>query len=114
MKSIIIFLHICCFVGFGLAATTMKDAMDLEWNRLKSLLPTPIDPLKLNAVNQTYCTCGVFFTGQFKKGSSDPPVGNPVLMHEQETTYACNPVGAKQCSNKCLEMVIFIFQMKLL
>lgn len=80
--------------------------MDLEWNKLKSLLPAPIDPLKLNSVNQTFCTCGVFLSGQFKKGES--PIGQPALMHEQDTMFSCSPIGAKQCSNKCLEMVNII------
>lgn len=104
MKTAAVLLSLCCLLGFGLASTTpVKDAMDAEWNKLKSLLPTPIDPLKLNAVNQTVCTCGVFLSGQFKKGES--PIGYPALMHEQDTMYPCNAIGAKQCSNKCLEMV---------
>lgn len=114
----------CCFFGFGQSAQastpTVKEAMDKEWNKLKSLLPVSIDPLKLNPVNQTFCTCGVFLSGQFKKDSNDPPVGHPALMHEQDTAFPCTPIGAKQCSNKCLEMVnilsfyridIFVFKM---
>lgn len=106
MKLIVIFICACCFFDFGRTTpTSVKDAMDAEWNKLKSLLPVPIDPLKLNTVNQTYCTCGVFLSGQFKKGSNDPPTGLPALMHEQESMVSCNPIGAKQCSNKCLETV---------
>lgn len=90
-----------CLFGVSCMAAT-KDPMDLEWNKLKSLLPMPIDPLKLN-VNQTWCTCGVFLTGQFKKGES--PKGYPALMHEQDSMYPCTPLGTKQCSNKCLETV---------
>ncbi len=51
------------------------------------------------------CTCGVFLTGQFKRGSQEPPKGNPALMYEQDTNFPCNPAGAKQCTNRCLEMV---------
>lgn len=51
------------------------------------------------------CTCGVFLTGQFKRGSSEPPKGNPALMHEQELNFSCNSAGVKQCTNRCLEMV---------
>lgn len=54
---------------------------------------------------QIPCTCGVFLTGQFKKGSQEPPKGNPVLMHEQELQFSCNAAGVKQCTNRCLEMV---------
>lgn len=90
-----------CLFGVSCMAAT-KDPMELEWNKLKSLLPMPIDPLKLN-VNQTWCTCGVFLTGQFKKGES--PKGYPALMHEQDSMYPCTPLGTKQCSNKCLETV---------
>lgn len=105
MKFPIVLLSFCCLFGIGLMQTTSKG---LEWNGLKSLLPMPIDPLKLNQVNQTYCTCGVFFSGQFKRGSSEPPNGQPVLMHEQDSMYACTPMGTKQCSNKCLEVVSLI------
>lgn len=104
MNTVAVLLSLCCLLGATLAATTpVKDVMDAEWNKLKSLLPTPIDPLKLNAVNQTFCTCGVFLSGQFKKGEA--PVGYPALMHEQDTMFPCTPIGSKQCSNKCLEMV---------
>lgn len=99
MKLPIVLLYFCGLFGVGLMQ---------EWNGLKSLLPVPIDPLKLNQVNQTYCTCGVFFSGQFKRGSSEPPKGHPVLMHEQDSMYPCTPIGTKQCSNKCLEVVSLI------
>lgn len=55
---------------------------------------------------QQPCTCGVFLSGQFTKGSSDQPKGLPALVHEQETTYACNALGNKQCTNKCLDAVV--------
>lgn len=112
MKTVAVFLSLCCLLGFSLAGITpVKDAMDAEWNKLKAFLPTPIDPLKLTSVNQTFCNCGIFLSGQFKKGEA--PVGYPALMHEQDTMFPCTPIGAKQCSNKCLEMVslhIFFFQ----
>lgn len=106
MKYIAVLLPVCCLFGLGLTATpTLKEAMDAEWNKLKALVPS-MDTLKLNPiVNQTTCSCGVFLSGQFKKGSSDPPVGVPTLMHEQDTTVPCTPIGQKQCSNKCLETV---------
>lgn len=105
MKTIIIFSTFCCYAAYAAiaAAPTIKETMDNEWNKLKNLLPTPIDPLKLNSVEQTWCTCGVFLSGQFTK--NEPPKGNAALMHEQDSMYPCTPVGAKQCSNKCLETV---------
>ena len=51
------------------------------------------------------CTCGVFLSGQFKKGSPQPPSGNAVLLQELSDTMACGPLGEKQCINKCLESV---------
>lgn len=110
MKLFLVSVYFFCLFGCGVfASVPSKDAKNgLEWGNLKSLLPVPIDPLKLNGINQTYCTCGVFFSGQFKKGSSESPKGYPVLMHEQDTMYQCTPMGTKQCSNKCLETVIFI------
>lgn len=108
MNSFAILCFLSCIFGSLVASTPAKDAMDAEWNKLKSFLPMPLDPLKLNSVDQTWCTCGVFLTGQFKKGSSEPPKGYPALMHEQDMQYPCTPIGTKQCSNKCLETVSLI------
>lgn len=51
------------------------------------------------------CTCGVFLSGQFKKGSKDQPKGVPVLTQETDTPFMNNAVGNRQCTNKCLELV---------
>lgn len=61
------------------------------------------------AKEQIPCTCGVFLTGQFKRGSPEPPKGNPALMYEQEIPFSCNAAGIKQCTNRCLEMVNDLF-----
>ena len=68
----------------------------------------------INSINSdlTSCTCAVFLTGQFTKGSTDQPTGQPALLHEQDTSYPCTTVGNKQCTNKCLETVshyLFVF-----
>lgn len=58
------------------------------------------------------CTCGVFLSGQFKKGSKEQPKGVPVLTQEMDTPFMNNSVGNRQCTNKCLESVrtlTFIF-----
>ncbi|KAJ8983128.1 hypothetical protein NQ317_014703, partial [Molorchus minor] len=52
------------------------------------------------------CTCGVFLSGQFKKGSKDQPKGVPVLTQEMDTPFLNNSVGNRQCINKCLELII--------
>ncbi|KAJ8944892.1 hypothetical protein NQ314_009348 [Rhamnusium bicolor] len=52
------------------------------------------------------CTCGVFLSGQFKKGSKDQPKGVPVLTQEMDTPFLNNTVGNRQCVNKCLELII--------
>lgn len=51
------------------------------------------------------CTCGVFLSGQFKKGSKDQPKGVPVLTQETDTPFMNNAMGNRQCTNKCLELV---------
>ncbi|KAJ3653537.1 hypothetical protein Zmor_012784 [Zophobas morio] len=51
------------------------------------------------------CTCGVFLSGQFKKGSKEQPKGVPVLTQEMDTPFMNNAMGNRQCTNKCLEMV---------
>lgn len=53
------------------------------------------------------CTCGVFLSGQFKKGSQQPPNGNAILLQELSDQLICGPIGEKQCINKCLESVSF-------
>lgn len=52
------------------------------------------------------CSCAVFLSGQFKKGTSEQPKGLPALMmHELDGSFACNSVGNKMCINKCLDAV---------
>jgi hypothetical protein len=53
----------------------------------------------------TPCTCAVFMTGQFTKGSSQQPKGVPAIVQELETMYPCSPKGTKTCTNKCLQLV---------
>lgn len=55
--------------------------------------------------NATACTCAVFMSGQFKKGSSEQPTGYPALISELEQAYPCNAGGMKMCVNRCLESV---------
>lgn len=55
------------------------------------------------------CTCGVFLSGQFVKGSQDQPKGYPALLQEQEQTFPCTNLGNKQCTNKCLDIVSILF-----
>jgi len=51
------------------------------------------------------CVCGVFLSGQFVKGTHDPPKGNAALLHEHPEPLPCNPFGNRQCINKCLDLV---------
>lgn len=55
--------------------------------------------------NATTCTCAVFMSGQFKRGSSEQPSGFPALISEENHAYPCNPIGMKSCVNRCLESV---------
>lgn len=55
------------------------------------------------------CTCGVFLSGQFKKGSKEQPKGVPVLTQEMDTPFMNNAMGNRQCTNKCLELVRIFF-----
>ncbi|XP_060518633.1 follicle cell protein 3C-1 isoform X2 [Cylas formicarius] len=52
------------------------------------------------------CTCAVFLSSQFKKGSKDQPKGSPVLMQEIDTPFMANALGNKQCTHRCLEVII--------
>lgn len=105
-KILIILLS---FVTISLSTTVspLKAAFDNELNKLKSLLPESLLPVPDQ--NQTTCTCAVFLSDQFKKGSSEPPTGYPALLHEQDSMFPCTPFGSKQCTNKCLESVWMFF-----
>ncbi|XP_015524686.1 follicle cell protein 3C-1 [Neodiprion lecontei] len=52
------------------------------------------------------CVCGVFLSGQFKKGSKEQPKGNPALLHEHPDDFPCSIVGNKLCTNKCLDAIV--------
>lgn len=108
MKKLIIFAT--CLVASCMGSSTpMKDAIDLELNKLKAMLPPVADPLGLNlglvSTNQTNCTCGVFLSGQLVRGPKSQPIENAVLLHEQDILVPCTPMGQKTCTNKCLETV---------
>lgn len=87
----------CALVNISESSQQLKTNIENALSKLQ----------KSNAITkeQVPCTCGVFLTGQFKRGSSEPPKGNPALMHEQELQFSCNSAGIKQCTNRCLEMV---------
>lgn len=57
-------------------------------------------------VEQVPCSCAVFMSGQFKKGSKEPPKGHPALIQETDYTFPCTPAGTKMCINKCLETIV--------
>lgn len=59
-----------------------------------------------SASDGTFCSCAVFLSGQFKKGSNEQPKGMPALTQETEFSYPCNQAGNKMCINKCLESIV--------
>lgn len=83
-------------------------------NDLKSKLSlsTPPSPFAnpLNSLSATSdnvpCSCAVFMSGQFKKGSSEQPKGHPALIQETGHVFPCTPAGTKLCTNKCLETIV--------
>lgn len=93
----------------GSLADAMRMGRAANTATTKNLIESAL--LKLSQIgeapnkNQVPCTCGVFLSGQFEKGSPDPPKGNPALMHEPEVMLPCNPQGIKMCTNRCLELV---------
>lgn len=105
MAKLQVLIVLLSFVTISLSTTIspLKAAIDNELNKLKSFLPESLLPVQDQ--NQTTCTCAVFLSDQFKKGSTDPPSGYPVLLHEQDSSFPCTPFGSKQCTNKCLESV---------
>lgn len=65
--------------------------------------------LQVNEIERHPCSCAVFLSGQFTKGSKDAPRGSPALIHEHEDTFQCTLLGLKQCTNWCLESVNFLY-----
>ncbi|XP_059619560.1 uncharacterized protein LOC132263679 [Phlebotomus argentipes] len=59
-----------------------------------------------NDVEHHQCSCAVFLSGQFTKGSKEPPRGSPALIHEHEEAFPCTKPGLKQCTNWCLESLV--------
>lgn len=104
-QILVVFLSLVT-IGLTTTVSPLKAAIDNELNKLKSLLPENLLP---PIQNQTTCSCAVFLSDQFKKGSADQPTGNPALLHEQDSLFPCTPFGSKQCTNKCLEMVCCIW-----
>ncbi|KAK7869877.1 hypothetical protein R5R35_006681 [Gryllus longicercus] len=66
---------------------------------------TAAPPLLL-APTKVMCSCGVFLSGQFTRGSKDPPRGNPAMLHEDVDMFPNTPFGFKQCTNRCLDIVV--------
>lgn len=52
------------------------------------------------------CTCAAFLSGQFKKGSSEQPIGLPALIQETDLIFPCTQAGLRLCINKCLETIV--------
>lgn len=65
-------------------------------------------PFTTTKEQPTGCVCAVFLSGQFKKGSKEPPKGYPALVHEYPDPLPCNTAGNKLCVNKCLDIVSFL------
>jgi len=55
------------------------------------------------------CSCGIFLNGQFRRASLEQPRGNAALLQELVEPYPCTPIGDKQCTNKCLETVSYLY-----
>lgn len=103
-----------CLVALFATLATAQFTFSPEFSA-KFTLPTPAQPalpLLGNAINTVStseiepCTCAVFLSGQFKKGSQEQPKGLPALISESEMNFPCNPTGQKLCINKCLETIV--------
>lgn len=80
-------------------------------NDLKAKLslstPSPLAALtSLTGGENQPCSCAVFMSGQFRKGSKEQPKGHPALIQETDFTFPCTPAGTKLCINKCLETIV--------
>ncbi|CAK9807989.1 Armadillo repeat-containing protein 7 [Anthophora plagiata] len=73
-------------------------------NKIKS--KTLNNTLKISTTDVPIgCTCGIFLSGQLKKGNKEP-IGNPAVIYDQPETFSCIPIGNRLCINKCLETIV--------
>ncbi|XP_023291768.2 follicle cell protein 3C-1 [Lucilia cuprina] len=80
--------------------TTSKEETTITTtDNVKSTLNSPPE-------DDFSCTCGIFLSSQFIKGSSEPPKGEPAISSTIERSFACNAIGQKQCQTKCLEQIV--------
>ena len=100
-------LYTKCCASFGdVLSNTLDFNDDIRENHPAVIHVNSLPPLINNPTTSTFpCVCGVFLTGQFIKGSQEPPKGNPAILHELMEPLSCNAFGNKQCTNKCLDSV---------
>lgn len=82
----------------------LKNFIAAQKNASLAALTQSIDGLEANEL--VPCTCGVFLSNQFVKGSPEQPKGLAALLQEQDSHYPCNAIGVKQCTNKCLDSIV--------
>lgn len=104
--SIIFAVHQSVFAA--LILVTISNGQLTLKNDLKAKFSmTPQSSLLSNSISDTTpCSCAVFMSGQFKKGSSDQPEGCPALIQETDIHFPCTATGNKMCVNKCLETIV--------
>lgn len=95
-------LLIACLLA-GVASGQLSLKNDLK---SKFSITTASSILGNSISDGTSCSCAVFLSGQFKKGSSEQPKGHAALIQETEFNFPCNAAGTKMCINKCLESVV--------
>ncbi|XP_050548953.1 follicle cell protein 3C-1 [Daktulosphaira vitifoliae] len=101
---IVVGLFSFCLAGEHKSTRKINDILSrnsgtLPQNKPNQTLPTSKVPVV------TPCTCGVFLSSQFTKGSGKQPNGYATLMHEQDEPATCNALGIKTCTNKCLDII---------
>lgn len=112
MNFLTLIVLISIAVNLSYAQLNLKN--DLKQKFAASLAKIDVIPptheFSNNSIDTTAsnypCSCAVFLSGQFKKGTNEQPKGLPALMmHDLEGSFACNSVGNKICINKCLDAV---------
>ncbi|CAO1417443.1 unnamed protein product, partial [Diamesa tonsa] len=98
-------------VNLSYAQLNLKNELKQKFASLSKIDMIPAVELSNNSIDTTAssypCSCAVFLSGQFKKGSGEQPKGLPALMmHEIEGSFSCNSVGNKMCINKCLDSIV--------
>ncbi|XP_067013823.1 follicle cell protein 3C-1 [Anabrus simplex] len=96
-KLVVVLLVISAFVQLSSSSSSSNENITPEQPTAELATTTTPKP-------PTPCTCAVFLSGSFKTG--EQPRGPPALLHEHSDLFPNTAFGNKQCTNRCLDIIV--------